>query len=193
MSSNALSSPAAESTALDSPRILSRHRRIAVPSTAGWSYTLHVTLVIPITSLETTLRFATSYTYTFDTGAFTGRTIADHENERNGMLRMIEQYTTQFLGVDGHACVLRTMCEVAENPFHVDGLLGEAFNAMLLPSYFLEMLPELAEPDYVEAQRRGQEEGDCSAYHEQCPITLFQVGGLKYRANISKCRFRPGC
>ena len=65
--------------------------------------------------------------------------------------------------------------QVAETPFHTDGLLGEAFNAMLLPSYLLNMIPELAEPDYLQAQTAGQEERDCSRYHRECPLSLFQV------------------
>jgi hypothetical protein len=101
--------------------------------------------------------------------------IADQENERVGLLKTIEQYATRFLKVSGHNCALRAMCEAAETPFHTEGLLGEAVNALLIPSYLLEMVPELADPDYLEAHKRGQEQGNCTVYHDMCPMSFFKV------------------
>lgn len=34
-------------------------------------------------------------------------------------------------GVDGKACLLRAVCEVAESPLRDDGLLGEVLNIIL--------------------------------------------------------------
>ena len=49
----------------------------------------------------------------------------DNEQERYGFLKTIEKYATQFLKVSGHSCMQRVICETAETPFHMDGLLGE--------------------------------------------------------------------
>ncbi len=84
-------------------------------------------------------------------------------------------------GLDVHACALRTLCEVARTPDHDDGLLGHLANAvLLLPQSHPTAVAE-EESDYVEAQRRGQEakkqgSGGCSVYHQDCPLSLFQVG-----------------
>jgi hypothetical protein len=76
-------------------------------------------------------------------------------------------------GGNGHDCVLRSICETALTPSHADGLLGELMNLMLLPSYLLEKVPLMGESDYLQAQRRGQYQKDCSFYHEKCPKSFF--------------------
>ena len=34
-------------------------------------------------------------------------------------------------GVDGHVCLLRTICDVAEQPFQDDGVLGDVLNTVM--------------------------------------------------------------
>jgi hypothetical protein len=80
-----------------------------------------------------------------------------------------------YTDMNGHKCVLRTMCEAAETPVHSDGLLGEAINGMLLPMHLLDMIPEYGESDYLRAQRMGQKKGDCTEYYQGCPLSIFEV------------------
>ena len=40
---------------------------------------------------------------------------------------------------DGHECMLRIMCEAAHTPTHGDGLIGDAINALLLPTHLLDL------------------------------------------------------
>ena len=61
---------------------------------------------------------------------------------------------SRIFNMDGHACVLRMICETAETPFHTDGLLGEAVNLLLLPAHILERVPAYGESDYLEALNR---------------------------------------
>ncbi|CAL4071017.1 unnamed protein product, partial [Meganyctiphanes norvegica] len=60
-----------------------------------------------------------------------GRSDSGYHNgaERNDLYSHMEEFLTG-MGYDGHACTLRTICEVAEMPFE-HGLVGEAINVML--------------------------------------------------------------
>lgn len=44
---------------------------------------------------------------------------------------MVGTWTNHRFGVDGKACLLRAVCEVAESPLRDDGLLGEVLNILL--------------------------------------------------------------
>ena len=39
--------------------------------------------------------------------------------------KQVEDYLSRYAGVDGHGCMLRTLCEMAQVPDHSAGFLGE--------------------------------------------------------------------
>ena len=50
---------------------------------------------------------------------------------RKNVYRMIEQKMEDY-GVDGHACLLRMICEVGESNFHEpNGVVGSLFNILM--------------------------------------------------------------
>ncbi len=100
---------------------------------------------------------------------------------RHSALRHLELYASKVAptGLDVHGCALRALCEVAQTPLHMDGLLGQLANALLLPDTVLDRVTAYKESDYLEAQRNGQQRGDCSMYHNRCHLSLFQVQKLK--------------
>lgn len=97
-------------------------------------------------------------------------------NEKRGYCLQLEEYMGRFSGVDGHACMLRTLCEIAQVPKHKDGFMGDAMNAFFTPTYVLDSLNEIVNPnEYIKAQRDGRVWEDCTAYTDLCPFSLFQV------------------
>ena len=43
--------------------------------------------------------------------------------------------------MDGHACMLRFLCEASSAPLHSDGLAGQLINSLLLtPKYLIDAL-----------------------------------------------------
>ena len=60
---------------------------------------------------------------------------------------------------DGHACMLRAMCEASAAPLHSDGLLGDALNLLLSAGHALvggESEEEIGSyREYSEAQTAG--------------------------------------
>ena len=43
---------------------------------------------------------------------------ADHEGERLGALKQVEELLSLATGMDGHACLLRVICEASHTPSH---------------------------------------------------------------------------
>jgi hypothetical protein len=79
-------------------------------------------------------------------------------------------------GSTGHECLLRAICEVAKTPENHDGLLGDFVNLLLTPTHILEKLPRvIGDSGYLEAQRAGHFEKDCSEFETKCPMSLFEV------------------
>ena len=79
-------------------------------------------------------------------------------SERGQLLRTMEQYMPRLLQVeDGHACMLRAICDVARTPHNADGILGDMFNLLLTPSYAIEQVsPYWGDDDFLQAQRQGK-------------------------------------
>ena len=44
---------------------------------------------------------------------------ADHEGERQGALKQVEELLSLATGMDGHACLLRVICEASHTPSHM--------------------------------------------------------------------------
>ncbi|KAF0308135.1 hypothetical protein FJT64_020612 [Amphibalanus amphitrite] len=61
-------------------------------------------------------------------GISLGRRSLDDDREK--IYGIIEAMMYSF-GVDGHVCLLRTICDVAEQPFQDDGVLGDVINTVM--------------------------------------------------------------
>ena len=111
--------------------------------------------------------------------SFTGRSLSSSsslfgDSIRSVFYKQIENMVGRFSGADGQSCLLRAMCEVGSNPFHDDGILGDALNFILASNYAAEESDERFQ-SYLQAQSHGQDSGDCSKYHQQCPMSFFKL------------------
>ncbi|KAH8360099.1 hypothetical protein KR093_010803, partial [Drosophila rubida] len=77
----------------------------------------------------------------------------------------------QHLGLPGHSCLLRVICEHAALPLsHESGLLGELFHIILTPSSSNDRLGKRSNRVYHTAERLGRRGGSCEAlYASRCP------------------------
>ena len=117
-------------------------------------------VTIPMPDLGTSLSVSLPFSFDFPAeGARYARSFGSGMSDRYGMYTVVEKYMGQ-LGVDGHACLLRAMCEVGSSPHHGDGLFGDVMNVMLSATNVAvvtegeEMTNEYKE--YVEAQMDGK-------------------------------------
>ncbi|KAK8371710.1 hypothetical protein O3P69_013562 [Scylla paramamosain] len=93
------------------------------------------------------------------------------DDDRIGIYSVIINTLNRF-GVDGKACLLRAVCEVAESPLRDDGLLGEVLNIILTASYGASSSHLY---DYINAEHYGRAYGDCWSAYPQCPMSLFKL------------------
>ncbi|XP_049939091.1 uncharacterized protein LOC126413235 [Schistocerca serialis cubense] len=78
-------------------------------------------------------------------------------------------------GLTGRACVLRTVCEVAETPLRHNGLVGDLMHIFFTPSTSTE---EGLPLEFSEAEERGRAGADCAAAYPACrhsPLDLVSV------------------
>ena len=71
---------------------------------------------------------------------------------------MFVQMLGSISATDGHACMLRAMCEASAAPLHSDGLLGDALNLLLSAGHALvggEEEDVGSYQEYSEAQTEG--------------------------------------
>ncbi|TRY81177.1 hypothetical protein TCAL_11848 [Tigriopus californicus] len=99
-----------------------------------------------------------------------------HEDKRTQLAREIENYATQYLHIDGHACMLRALCEMAQVPLHSSGFIGDLMNLLVTPNHILDALVESPSTpnEYVQAQISGRHWDDCSHLFGQCTHSLFK-------------------
>ncbi|PSN41162.1 hypothetical protein C0J52_05213 [Blattella germanica] len=80
------------------------------------------------------------------------------------------------LGLDGRACVLRTICEAADTTLQHSGLLGEVLHVLLSPSTTSDMLGVGAEREYHAAERLGRKvPGSCPQLYPECSMGLLDL------------------
>ncbi|XP_015120604.1 uncharacterized protein LOC107043572 [Diachasma alloeum] len=81
------------------------------------------------------------------------------------------------MGLDGKACLLRAICEVQGHPLNNFGLIGEMLRLFFTASKspFANLLKE-----YVEAENRGKQHGECWPYFKNCPKSLFLPSDNRY-------------
>ncbi len=228
-------------TACNCDELLSRHRRFLLPQASGWKFTTTLTLKLPIDALGTSISFSVPFKYDIDSGSITGRGFdfggdldqqvelspsAEHELRRFRLLESVEQriasspaLSKAFFNASSsasvHDCVLRTLCEMAETPEHGNGVIGDAFALLTIPTHVIDELnganrttdfcgpigeirskgPDFDE--YIEAQIDGRVQQNCQRYHEHCDTSMFKVMhaivhvliGIFATCDFSCCRF----
>ncbi|XP_030372257.1 uncharacterized protein LOC115622454 [Scaptodrosophila lebanonensis] len=103
-----------------------------------------------------------------------------HGGERVLLYGVVEDFLATF-GMDGKACLLRTICEMHSRSLEKFGVFGEMTKLFLTvtKSPFADLLPE-----YVRAQQVGegrQAPGECFPYYKACPKSIFKALANKYR------------
>ena len=137
---------------------------------------------IPMTDLNAAVEISVPFSFEVPTASSrrssSGRSLTSsggpEGSVRSRMYRSLENYVGTFSGADGHHCLLRAMCEVGSNPFHDEGILGDVVNFLLTGNYVQEEEDQRFQ-SYVAAQERGQTSGDCSTYHQACPLSFFKL------------------
>ncbi|KAK4305863.1 hypothetical protein Pmani_022277 [Petrolisthes manimaculis] len=91
------------------------------------------------------------------------------------MMYQVAEDTLHNMGMDGQGCLLRAICEIFQMPLANHGFFGEVLELFLSPSrapYAQKRLPL-----YLEAERVGRTNGDCSQYVPLCAHSLFTNPG----------------
>lgn len=107
-----------------------------------------------------------------------------HGGERVLLYGVVEDFLSTF-GMDGKACLLRTICEMHSRSLDKFGVFGEMTKLFLTvtKSAFSELIPE-----YVRAQRVGegkQAPGECFPYYKACPKSIFKALASKYSSKAT--------
>ncbi|XP_076044718.1 uncharacterized protein LOC143027330 [Oratosquilla oratoria] len=74
-------------------------------------------------------------------------------------------------GLDGKQCLLRAICEAAEEDTSTYGLLGEVLSLVLSPLHNLESNSGILY-DYTTAEDYGRQVGHCDLAYSACPLQL---------------------
>uniref|UniRef100_A0A6P4EEG6 Uncharacterized protein LOC108042701 n=2 Tax=melanogaster group TaxID=32346 RepID=A0A6P4EEG6_DRORH len=79
------------------------------------------------------------------------------------------------LGYQGRICVLKSICEAAEEPFHyTNGLFADLLHILLTPSSSVDKLSEHADNEYYYAEKVGQSGAGCDRVFKECRLSLLQ-------------------
>ncbi|XP_062126900.1 uncharacterized protein LOC133839399 [Drosophila sulfurigaster albostrigata] len=91
----------------------------------------------------------------------------------------------QPLGVPGHECLLRVICEHAAIPLtHESGLLGELLHIILTPSSSMDTLGVAPDRVYQTAERVGSRGGNCDLlYASKCPRSPMNLISILLKVN----------
>ena len=74
---------------------------------------------------------------------------------RSALYSGLESGVAHLTGADGHACLLRAMCEASSTPLHDEGLLGDAITFLLTANWAVEETDNKFKKYYA-AQAKGQ-------------------------------------
>ncbi|XP_063909513.1 uncharacterized protein LOC135127112 [Zophobas morio] len=89
--------------------------------------------------------------------------------------KLIENFLQRSGYGDGKACLLRSICEVAAQPFErKTGILAEIIHAVLTPSSTREPLDNHSNCEYHAAEKFGREVDNCAVLFPECPLNFFQ-------------------
>ncbi|XP_069983650.1 uncharacterized protein [Penaeus vannamei] len=100
------------------------------------------------------------------------------DSQRLAGFAVIENGLDNF-GLPGKSCLLRAICEMAEEPVHELGVVGDILN-LIFAAGFGEGSDEMHE--FVVAEEKGRREGNCEGRYSECPLSLAQLlqNGLSY-------------
>ncbi|XP_011566233.2 uncharacterized protein LOC105395948 isoform X1 [Plutella xylostella] len=102
-----------------------------------------------------------------------------HGGERAILYGVAEDLLANF-GFSGKECLLRAICEIHAHPLTNFGFIGEIMKLFFTPSKspYATLLEE-----YTEAQKAGENGGECWPYYRLCPKSIFQPATNKYSKN----------
>ncbi|KAF2353372.1 Protein of unknown function DM4/12 [Trinorchestia longiramus] len=82
-------------------------------------------------------------------------------------------YVPRSLGMRGRTCLLKAVCEVADEGLPESyGLLGEVTAMLLASSHNVDNSTRSALAQYSEAEHRGRHAGNCNTQYTGCPFHL---------------------
>ncbi|XP_055549561.1 uncharacterized protein LOC129732593 [Wyeomyia smithii] len=85
------------------------------------------------------------------------------DQSRPDLYRVLEKMIGSWSG-NSRACLLRTICEVADTPLKHNGLIGELFDIIFTPSENDEM-----DEEFKSASKYGRNGVDCTRLYPKCP------------------------
>ncbi|XP_066955913.1 uncharacterized protein [Macrobrachium rosenbergii] len=100
-----------------------------------------------------------------------GRNYKNSKGERQHIYSQMENFLND-MGYNGHACTLRTLCEIAETPFE-QSLYGDIINLILSASVKPE--PNAVYDEYMTAEYYGKNYGNCAAIYTSCPNSVLDI------------------
>merc|ERR1711892_446889 len=134
-------------------------------------------LTFPLPDISSEILVTVPFSLDFPTAtsrSASGRSFSSSvTSPRSTMYKTIEKYMGQITGADGHACLLRAMCEASATPLHDEGILGDAVNFLLTANYATVESDQLFKK-YLDAQSKGQLSQACSPFPKECPISFFR-------------------
>ena len=118
-----------------------------------------MSMSIPVDDLDTSIYIYAPFSYQFpsnDRSFTSGRSFSSAiESPRSTLYRHIEKYMGKITGADGHACLLRAMCEASSTPLHGEGVFGDVVNFLLTGIYAAGESNNKFK-NYLGAQAKGQ-------------------------------------
>ncbi|XP_053644323.1 uncharacterized protein [Cherax quadricarinatus] len=100
------------------------------------------------------------------------------QEDQLDLLRQIED-NIATMGADGHACVLRFICEMQINRFSSSSIFGEIFTLIFTPKQGND---SILLKDYISAEMAGHEAGSpdepgltCAERYHTCPFSVFAL------------------
>ncbi|XP_069969447.1 uncharacterized protein [Penaeus vannamei] len=143
----------------------------------GSNLQVELTLTVPVEGLGDSSKLELINTLKFnlpnDTDFVVGRSFSNG-HERSDLYQQVETFL-DGMGYDGHACTLRTICEIAEMPFE-HGLIGEIVNLMMsVTSGSSNYLDGDVGDEYSLAEYYGHHHGSCSSIYPNCPISVTNL------------------
>jgi len=90
--------------------------------------------------------------------------------ERRAIYQVAEEVLGE-MGMPGRACLLRSVCELAETPFEEEDLIGAGLNRLLKPSLGHHDSPHYRE--FLLAESHGTSNGSCHLQYSDCQRSLF--------------------
>jgi len=161
----------------EATKSLSRRRRSVLGSfPSGSTLSVDISMSIPIPALKetsSTLDLTIPINLKLPSPAAKRSSLRRVEDDHATVYQMAENLMTNF-GLDGKACVLRAICELAESRgLKHDGLVGKTLETLLLLDYSMSSTDSLYE--YIAARTYGEHHGNCDTAYPQCPYSAFQI------------------